>query len=408
MLRASVAVRATQTTLALGLAAAIGWAVAAAAQAQPWRLGAEDMVRIVAPELPGVAGAYRLGEGGRIALPLAAGALRLGGMTLDEAADALRATLAADTVAPRLALELTEGRPFYIRGDVARPGAYPTPPGLTLGRALALAGGERRAQGTDRLTEAVTAIRATEEYRRSLRERVAAAVRRARLAAERSGAAGFRPPSDWLARLPVAEAEGLVAAEEALRERSEAAAADRAATAARLMAARRAEIAALEGRLDGAERQAAVIDAEIADARSLFERGVVPQTRLAGLLREADRYQGDILQITTQLNQARQAIVQLEFEQRNVPRARMMALTERLLDAEARIDQLDRALAAAAAVLDETGVAATEGPAALHFEIGRAAQPGAPPEATSDPSQPVAPGDLIVVRRSLVLQDGAP
>ncbi len=42
---------------------------------------------------------------------------------------------------PHVTVELVEYRPFYISGDVTRPGAHPFRPGLTVRHALALAGG---------------------------------------------------------------------------------------------------------------------------------------------------------------------------------------------------------------------------------------------------------------------------
>lgn len=42
---------------------------------------------------------------------------------------------------PDVSVELTTSRPFYIHGEVTRPGAYAFAPGMTMERAIALAGG---------------------------------------------------------------------------------------------------------------------------------------------------------------------------------------------------------------------------------------------------------------------------
>lgn len=44
-------------------------------------------------------------------------------------------------ISPNVSITVTEYRPFYIHGEVEDPGGYPYQPGLTLERAVALAGG---------------------------------------------------------------------------------------------------------------------------------------------------------------------------------------------------------------------------------------------------------------------------
>jgi len=44
-------------------------------------------------------------------------------------------------ISPNVAITVVEYRPFYIYGEVKEPGGYPFQPGLTLQRAIALAGG---------------------------------------------------------------------------------------------------------------------------------------------------------------------------------------------------------------------------------------------------------------------------
>lgn len=44
-------------------------------------------------------------------------------------------------ISPNVSITVVEYRPFYISGEVKEPGGYPYQPGLTLQRAVALAGG---------------------------------------------------------------------------------------------------------------------------------------------------------------------------------------------------------------------------------------------------------------------------
>ena len=44
-------------------------------------------------------------------------------------------------IEPRVSVSITEYRPFFIAGEVEEPGGYPFQPGLTLRKAITLAGG---------------------------------------------------------------------------------------------------------------------------------------------------------------------------------------------------------------------------------------------------------------------------
>lgn len=380
------------------LAAAALLLGAGASAEEPYRLGPDDVVRLEAPGAPGYDRTYRLGEGGRIGIATASPVL-LGGLTLDEAAARLREALAGELASPLVGLELTEPRPFFISGDVAEPGAYPARPGLTLGRAVAIAGGVRRGGGGEvGLQTEVLRIRATEERGRALRERAALVVRRARIEAELAGAEDFPVPDLVGAAAPDVVA-AIVARERAILDAAEAAFAERQALLAELVATRDAEIAALEGRMQASMRQRDAIETELEEVRGLVARALAPTARLNVLAREADRQESDILQIEVMLNQARQARFQHILERANAPRERLIALTEGALDAEARIDALTRAIAAATDVAEESGGVLPESatPRSLRFHVTRA--DGERLIATSDDALAVRPGDLVEVRR---------
>ncbi|WP_421682783.1 polysaccharide export protein [Stutzerimonas urumqiensis] len=55
-------------------------------------------------------------------------------------------------VDPRVSVSVVTYRSFYISGEVKEPGGYPYQPGLTLDRAIALAGGLTERASTNRIT----------------------------------------------------------------------------------------------------------------------------------------------------------------------------------------------------------------------------------------------------------------
>jgi len=390
--------------LRLGVAAMIAGLVGASVAAQEsYLLGEQDELRLVAPEMPGLAGVYRLGEQGRIALPIANPPL-LEGLTLEAAAAQVRKALEVEIVAPRVGLELATRRPFYITGEVAQPGAYAGRAGLTLGRALALAGGARRVLAGNRLDTALTDIRTREERDRARREEIETDLRLARIAAELGEHAKITPPKS-LGGLPRNVAATMLARETEVLTQSAAVFAERIASIERLLVVRGAEISALEQRLGGAQRQTDQIAAEIGDTRKLLDSGLAPASRLNALLREADRQQSDILQISVLLNQARQAVAQLELDRSNLPRERLVALTLQAQEATARLAALRRNIGASLEILDETAgeEEPSEGGVRLVFHILGA--DGSVVGESDDLGVIVREGDLVTVRRQ---RDPAP
>ena len=107
-----------------------------------YRLGAGDEIRVAVFGQKQLSARYRIGADGHIAMPLLK-PINAAGLTPDAlaqriAAQLTRAGLLAD---PAVAVEIRRYRPFYILGEVNRPGAYPFQPGMTVLTAVSIAGG---------------------------------------------------------------------------------------------------------------------------------------------------------------------------------------------------------------------------------------------------------------------------
>ncbi|WP_404379142.1 polysaccharide biosynthesis/export family protein [Caenispirillum salinarum] len=126
------------------LIAAVLWLLPGGAEAdaaRAYRLGASDALRVTVFDEPDLSGTFSVDGGGRLALPLI-GEVRVGGLTLEEAEARIVARLADGYLKhPRVALEVANYRPFYILGEVRNPGQYPYAEGMTVMKAVALAGG---------------------------------------------------------------------------------------------------------------------------------------------------------------------------------------------------------------------------------------------------------------------------
>lgn len=123
----------------------------AAPQAAEYRLGAGDRLQVTVFGQPDLSGTFEIGGEGTVALPLL-GAVPAGGRTLRELSEDIRVRLDKDYVVnPRVNIEVTNYRPFYILGQVTRPGSYPYVAGLDVRQAIAIAGGYTRRANTSRV-----------------------------------------------------------------------------------------------------------------------------------------------------------------------------------------------------------------------------------------------------------------
>jgi protein involved in polysaccharide export with SLBB domain len=83
----------------------------------------------------------RLSDAGTVSYPFL-GELRVLGLSISELSELIRSRLADGyLVDPSVNVTVLEYRQFYINGQVESPGGYPYQPGLTLQKAVALAGG---------------------------------------------------------------------------------------------------------------------------------------------------------------------------------------------------------------------------------------------------------------------------
>lgn len=112
-----------------------------AAGLESYHLGAGDRVRVTVFNEPSLTGEYNITPGGALAFPLI-GVVAAGGRTIDAVQQELTSKLAEGYVNdPRVSVEVLNYRPFYILGEVNRPGEYSYASGMTVEQAIARAGG---------------------------------------------------------------------------------------------------------------------------------------------------------------------------------------------------------------------------------------------------------------------------
>ena len=113
----------------------------AAADSGPYRLDTGDTVRVLVFNQEGLSTDYTVGDNGTISVPTI-GEIRARGLTTQELQKAVADGLGNGVlVNPGVSVQLTQYRPFYIVGEVSKPGQYPFTPGLNILGAVAVAGG---------------------------------------------------------------------------------------------------------------------------------------------------------------------------------------------------------------------------------------------------------------------------
>jgi len=108
---------------------------------QPYRVDAGDSLRITVFEQTGLTGAYAVDQAGYIAFPLI-GAVTARGRTLQELEASIAASLRQGFLRdPDVSIEIDRYRSFFIMGEVGQAGQYSYVPGMTVQKAIAIAGG---------------------------------------------------------------------------------------------------------------------------------------------------------------------------------------------------------------------------------------------------------------------------
>jgi polysaccharide export outer membrane protein len=105
-----------------------------------YRLGSGDQVKITVFGETELSGPFVVDGQGAISMSLI-GPVKVGELTLEQASKLIQSRYKDGWLKdPQVTAELVKGRPYYILGEVNRPGEYPFSSGLTVMNAIASAG----------------------------------------------------------------------------------------------------------------------------------------------------------------------------------------------------------------------------------------------------------------------------
>jgi polysaccharide export outer membrane protein len=117
-------------------------------------LGPGDKIQVQVYHEPDLTIEARLSDASTIMFPFL-GEISAAGLTIGQLKVKITEALNTLLVEPMVSVEVTEYRPFFVNGEVQKPGGYPYLPGLTVQKAVSIAGGftERASRSKAKLVQ---------------------------------------------------------------------------------------------------------------------------------------------------------------------------------------------------------------------------------------------------------------
>lgn len=333
---------------------AVGGGGPAVSDGLEYRLGPEDRIRLKVYEWrasrdeifewKALRDEFTVGPDGTLSIPLI-GEVPAQGLLTSEVAksigDRLRSRMGL-IEPPDTAVEVVLFRPFYVSGEVVKPGPYPFRPGLTVLQAAAIAGGVMRPSDAGLMRLGREVIAAEGDVNVLKQELDAMMARRARLQAELADVSEISFPEELKSR----EAERTIALlmqQERLifQSRNEALKAQvNALNEFKTFLGKEAE--SLKAQLAMQDKQLALVSKELEGVATLVEKGYAITPRQLALERGIAQIQGDRLRLETELLRVRQEASKTDIALIELRNKRTNEITLDQRETQARIEQIEQ------------------------------------------------------------------
>lgn len=399
-------------TIAYLMAAAVILLYASASAADDYRLGPMDKLHIrvaewqsgeaSARDWSSITGDYTVGPSGEISMPFI-GQLQASGKTPAEIGKAIGDQLEQELgllSRPDASVELIEYRPVYISGDVEAPGQYPYQPGLTVLKAVSLAGGIRRSSNEGMRIER-DYINAEGNFSVLSAERDQLLARRARLQAETEDKSEIAMPEE-LADSP--EAKSLIAKEAAFMKARRESLDRQLSTLDELQQLLDNQITSLEKKIETQNEQLALSREQLEGVGGLKKEGLVVNERVLGMQRSVAELEGKILDMETARLEAQQEVNKAERDAATLKDDRETEISEALQKTEADLEQLQlkmgmyrNLMGEALSQAPEAALSASTEEPQIGYSVVRESE-GEPAESSVDENAGLTPGDVLKVK----------
>jgi protein involved in polysaccharide export with SLBB domain len=359
---------------------------------------------------------YVIGSTGQLALPLI-GEMPVAGLTTSELASLIserlrdRMRLAA---APDATIEVVEYRPFYLLGQVEKPGPYQFQPGMTVLRAISIGGGLSRNRDTAMMRLQREGIVARGELDVLMTEFDAYVVKAARLEAELGGKDEIAFPPTLTERKAEPNITRLLQQETLIFEARQQGIATQMNALRQLRVYLEEEAKSLKSQRQVHDSQQKLVRDELEKVRGLASKGLTTGTRQLELERLAGQLEGDGLRLDGSLSRTRQDISRTDISILELENKRKGDITVDLQETKKLIEQIQTKRNTAAKLVYEAEVIApgllmqeeAGERAQMVYKIVRTIQ-DKPIELAAEENTGILPGDTIKVEVTPYKRRGA-
>jgi protein involved in polysaccharide export with SLBB domain len=303
---------------------------------------------------------YTVGAGGKISLPLI-GEMVAAGKSPTELSQAIGQALQTRiglAEPPSISVEVVQFRPFYIVGDVERPGEYAYRPGMTLLQAITIAGGMPRAKSLSPARLEREAISTRGDLRLFESDLVATLARKARLTSELQASEEIAIPDELSASATDTAYRAIINQETVLFQSRKEAFATQVRALEHLKAQHEMEAASLVKQLEMHDSLIELQKPELDAVQELYKKQLVTSSRKLAVERNATQLQGDRLRLETALARARQEASKTEIAVIELQNKRSTEINADLRQSQARLNELGEKIETAQRLLYETEVSA--------------------------------------------------
>jgi polysaccharide biosynthesis/export protein ExoF len=340
---------------AMAAAALLAWLGIEGAAIAQHRLAPSETVRVRVRDWPDISGEYMVNPDGRLSMPVI-GDIEAAGLGTAELAHSISAAIRRSSGSgdqPVTAVEMVRFRPFFVQGDVQRPGEHAFRPGLTVLQAVSVAGGYYRPTSANILRTDRDVANATGDIDAQAWRRLKAAARSARLESALAERETIEFPQDLLSRREEAAVVRLLDNERALLSQERRRADDEARSLQDIRALYQREIASLQQQTEALKREQEALQRQLSELRSLAGRGLALTPNVISLERTLAQNQNEQLGMATAAVRARQAIELAEQRARDQRAERRRQQGEELQQTASEAADANLRIATAEALIAE-------------------------------------------------------
>lgn len=344
-------------------------------------------------------GDYDVGADGAVAMPLL-GALKAAGQTTDQLAETISTQLQSRfglSIRPQTSIEIVEYRPFYILGDVNKPGAYPYQPGLTVLQAISIAAGRYRVNDPALLLTTAGDLRV---YRLQYTQLLA---RRARLQAELENANAIAFPQELMRQQNDPEVAQVIQREQSMFAAQRDAVTSETDALNQLKSLINGEVSSLQNKMKNIDQELTLMKGELNNTTNLVQQGLAIAPREYSLRETELETEGRRLDLDTaalrakeDIGKADQSLVELRNKTRDQIQTEVSDTEQKLSVTAARIASGTTIVGREREMLQagNAGAEAEDSPATC---IIVRTKDGKPVQINGDETTKVEPGDTIKI-----------